>query len=72
MNTELHDFYKANGREALAERVSNLETELLFAELDDTIQFDILKASCEKWDVELHGQKAVYRAIISELKKRCT
>lgn len=55
-------------REELANTLKSMKTERLIAELDDTIQFDILKMSNEQWIA--YKDKKVYLAIISELSKR--
>jgi hypothetical protein len=55
-------------REELANTIKSMKTERLIAELDDTIQFDMLKMSNEQWIT--YKDKKVYLAIISELSKR--
>lgn len=50
------------------EKIKTLESGLLLSELDDTIQFDIMEISTEKWIEKTN--KTVYNAIISELRSR--
>lgn len=50
------------------EKIKAMETELLFEELDDTIQFDMLGMSNEKW--LLCAEKKVYKDIVKELRTR--
>ena len=45
-----------------------METSALLAELDDTIQFDMLKMSNENWLT--YSDKKVYQAIMNELQRR--
>lgn len=66
--TELYELYKDN-REAAIERIRNMDAAMLFAELDDTLQLDVLKMGHLDWN-NLPDMK-LYRAILSELKKRC-
>ena len=49
-------------------RIKTMSTDLLFAELDDTIQFDMLNMGNQAWTE--YGDKKVYLAIINELKER--
>lgn len=55
-------------REERLEKIKAMETSALFEELDDTIQFDVLNMSNEKW--LLCSDKKVYQEIIRELKRR--
>ena len=64
MNTELFEL----NREERMEKIKQMETDLLFAELDDTIQFDMLHLSNEQW--LLFNEKKVYQSIIHELRQR--
>ena len=57
-------------REERMEKISEMSTDLLFAELDDTIQFDILKIGNDEWTIGRQADKKVYSLIIAELKKR--
>lgn len=63
-NTELFEMSK-NER---MEKIKDMETSALLAELDDTIQFDMLKMSNEKWLT--YSDKKVYQAIMNELQRR--
>lgn len=69
MNTELFELMAAD-KEKGTQALQEMETERLFAELDDTIQFDIIGVSNEKWATEYHAKKKVYNAIVKELKER--
>lgn len=51
----------------LNSKIQGMETEELFVELEDTIQFDIAKLSNTEW---LKADTKVYFAIINELKNR--
>lgn len=63
-NTELFEMKK----EERLEKIKNMETDLLFAELDDTIQFDMLGMSNQNWLT--FSKKKVYQAIVKELRRR--
>lgn len=65
-NTELFMMTK----EDMTKSLKSMEFERLLAELDDTIQFDILNMSNEKWIT--YKEKKVYSAIIRELRERFT
>lgn len=65
-NTELFMMTK----EDMTKSLKSMELERLLAELDDTIQFDILNMSNEKWIT--CKEKKVYLAIIRELRERFT
>lgn len=54
-------------RDELNSKIQGMETEELFVELEDTIQFDIAKLSNSEW---LKADTKVYFAIINELKNR--
>lgn len=62
--TELFEMDK----EQRLDKIKSMDTALLFSELDDTIQFDMLSMSNEKWLT--YQDKKVYQAIINELKAR--
>ena len=65
-HTELFEMSNEERLKAIKE----METGLLFAELDDTIQIDILKVGATEWDIKKRADKKVYRAIINELRDR--
>lgn len=69
MNTELFQ-EMTNDRDKALEKIKNMESALLLAELDDTIQFDIIGASNRDWTIRMNVQTKVYRAIMSELRDR--
>lgn len=69
--TELMNLYNEN-KEQVKKDLSQMETERLFAELDDTLQFDVCKVGNEDWTCKMHKQKKVYEAIINELRSRCS
>lgn len=54
-------------KDELNSKIQGMETEELFVELEDTIQFDIAKLSNTEW---LKADTKVYFAIINELKNR--
>lgn len=54
-------------RNEIANQLKNMETEQLFAELEDTIQLDIAKLSTSEW---VKADTKVYLAIINELRDR--
>lgn len=66
--TELYELYQSD-REAAIEKIRNMDAALLFAELDDTLQLDVLKMSHLDW-ASMPDMK-LYRAILAELKGRC-
>lgn len=68
--TELHAFGMEHGWTEMEKKIAQLDTAQLFAELDDTIQLDILGASHEEWAL-IRSKKFVYKAICRELLKRC-
>ena len=49
-------------------KIMDMETDLLFAELDDTIQFDLLNMGTDEWAI--NSDKRVYLAIVNELRNR--
>ncbi len=55
-------------KEKRKEKIKKMETSRLFAELDDTIQMDIMNISNEEW--LNYADKKVYLAIVRELKER--
>lgn len=63
-NTELFEMSK----DERMEKIKDMETLALLAELDDTIQFDMLKMSNENWLT--YSDKKVYQAIMNELQRR--
>lgn len=63
-NTELFEMSK----DERMEKIKDMETSALLAELDDTIQFDMLKMSNENWLT--YSDKKVYQAIMNELQRR--
>ena len=63
-NTELFEMSK----DERMEKIKDMETSALLAELDDTIQFDMLKMSNENW--LKYSDKKVYQAIMNELQRR--
>lgn len=61
---------KNEDREKFITELSNMDIDRLFAELDDTIQIDMMKMSTYDYMMLENSQIGVYRAIIKELKKR--
>ena len=66
--TQLYELYLSD-LNAAKEKIQGMDTALLFAELDDTLQFDVLKKGNIEW-MEIPELK-LYRAIVAELKSRC-
>jgi len=67
--TELMQLYLQN-REEAEKKIKNMDAALLLAELDDTIQIDLMALSTIKW-MELPRRKAgVYHTILKELADR--
>lgn len=62
--TELYEM----SRDEMLEEIKSMGTARLLAELDDTIQLDMLKMSHEKWLT--YQDKKVYQAIVRELRER--
>lgn len=52
----------------IREELSTLSPQVLLEELDDTIQFDILKLGCDEW--EQSPGKKLYHAILKEIYRR--
>lgn len=50
--------------------LSYMDVDRLFAELDDTIQIDMMKMSTYDYMMLENDRVGVYRSIIKELKKR--
>lgn len=67
--SDLMKIYEVS-KDVCLDKIANMDTGLLFNELDDTIQFDILGPNGARWIHDMPRQKAVYLAIIEELKKR--
>ena len=67
--TELMQIYLEN-REKAQEKIKTLDFSLLLAELDDTLQLDILKVSTAEYIKLPQSKMGVYRAIIKELSDR--
>ena len=63
-NTELYQLPRAER----LKKIGEMETDLLFAELDDTIQFDMMKMSNQDWLT--FAEKKVYTEIMYELRDR--
>lgn len=61
---------KNEDREKFITELSYMDIDRLFAELDDTIQIDMMKMSTYDYMMLENSQIGVYRAIIKELKKR--
>lgn len=66
--TELYELYQAD-REAALKKIRNMDAAMLFAELDDTLQIDVLHKSHMEW-ASMPDMK-LYRALLTELKDRC-
>ena len=68
--THLLELYRDN-RLLCKRKIEHMDTSLLFAELDDTIQLDICHSSNEEW---IYGNKTkdtkIYNLIVKELKDR--
>ena len=67
--TELKQLYLENRSEAL-EKIQNMSTNMLFAELHDTVVMDMLKCSAMDWLNMPHKETAVFFALLHELHKR--
>lgn len=65
--TELYELYQAD-REAALKKIQGMDSAMLFAELDDTLQIDVLHKSHMEW-AEMPDMK-LYRALLTELKNR--
>lgn len=65
-NTELFEM----SNEERLKKIRSMETDLLFSELDDTIQYDMLNMSNHDWTCNFLKEKKVYQAIINELRGR--
>ena len=65
--TESYELYEAD-REAFRNKLKEMSNGELLADLDDTIQIDMLKMSNDQW-ATLESKK-VYHAIVNELRNR--
>lgn len=65
--TKLFDLYNED-REAFRTELESMTVGELFAELDDTIQLDMLKMDNDEW--ARFKEKKVYQAIVTELRSR--
>lgn len=66
--TELYELYK-NDRPAAIEKIQSMDVSRLLAELDDTLQLDVMKKSHLEWNSM--KELRLYRAIVTELANRC-
>ena len=66
--TELYELYQSD-REAALKKIQGMDSAMLFAELDDTLQIDALKMSHLDW-AAMPDMK-LYRALLAELRSRC-
>lgn len=69
MATKLYDYSIEHGYTALEKELESYDTARLFAELDDTVQMDMLEVSNAEWAF-MRNKKTVYNAILRELLKR--
>ena len=69
MNTKLYELFAADRNAAIA-KIESMDTALLFAELDDTLQFDVLHKSNLEW-VQMPDMK-LYRSLLQEIRQRCS
>ena len=53
--------------EELKKQIAGMETDLLFAELEDAVQYDIAQLSNTEW---LRANKKVYVMLTNELRRR--
>lgn len=65
-NTELFEM----SNEERLKKIRSMETDLLFAELEDTVQYDMLGMSNHEWTCEFLMEQKVFRAIVRELGDR--
>lgn len=68
MRTELMELYLKD-KEKAREEIHKMSSERLFAELDDTLQFDVVKAGMTEWTL-MSKDMRVYHAIVKELRER--
>lgn len=69
--TELMKKYTENRKTVEAE-LKTMSNSRLLAELDDTLQFDILKMDTSEYTMLPRSQMGVYRAILKEISSRLT
>ena len=67
--TELYERFTAD-RAGAVEEIQNMDTTRLFAELDDTLQLDVMKVDHVEW--ARMPELRLYRTIVNELKRRCS
>ena len=65
--TRLYELYQKD-RDSAIEKIRNMDNAQLCAELDDTLQFDVLHKSNVEW-VKMPGTQ-LYRTILAELSSR--
>lgn len=61
---------RKDDKEKFLLELSYMDVDRLFAELDDTIQIDMMKMSTYDYMMLENDRVGVYRSIIKELKKR--
>lgn len=66
--TELMKCLLADGREQTQKKIEEMSSGCLLAELDDTLQFDLMKMDNVAWAE--NRDKAVYLMLVNELSKR--
>lgn len=67
--TQLMSLYRDNP-EAAKKKIKEMDAGLLLAELDDTIQMDLMRISNVEWATLPRDKAGVYRAIASEIYDR--
>lgn len=66
--TELYERLRADGSGTI-EEIRTMDTARLFAELDDTLQFDVTHMDNVEWAKK--PELRLYRLIVAELANRC-
>ena len=67
--TELHERFTTDRAGTTAE-IQNMDTARLLAELDDTLQLDVMRVSHEEWAAK--PELRLYRTIMAESERRCS
>ena len=67
--TELYERFVAD-RAGTTDEIRNMDTSRLFAELDDTLQLDVMHMDNVEW--ARMPELRLYRTIVNELKRRCS
>lgn len=69
MGTDLMELYRLDKQKCI-DSISSTSSDVLLAELDDTIQLDICGVGHSTWLIDMAKKKVIYDLIVGELRKR--